>query len=436
LIGTELAGTAMAGKLPTEAAFTYAQFSLPEVRAALHGVLQSDAFSNSKRCCDFLSYVVEQTLAGAQHELKERTIAVAVFGRQPSYDSHEDAIVRIKASEVRKRLGHYYDGAGRHAPIRIDLPTGGYVPVFSRSEFAHEAEVSTAFTKTVVAQNNDEGLGRADLSGGDALLSGSVVLAARSRTSRILFALAACIFIFIIAMAGLWFHVWPDKPTFLDEFWKPALQSSSPVYLVTAAAPVFVAYAPGETAAHNTRTEYVATNDQYVGQGDMLASHLITGMLQRMRHPYEVKTSNGVDVRQLAMHTVVLIGYSSTQWEAISKDLRFYIDGERAGMITDHGQDTEWYPRHLTKDLHADEDYAIVSRFFDPGTRAMIVLVSGATQYGTEGAAMLVTDADLLRNALHDRPPGWETKNLQIVLHMKVIGNSPAVPEAVATYYW
>jgi hypothetical protein len=141
-------------------------------------------------------------------------------------------------------------------------------------------------------------------------------------------------------------------------------------------------------------------------------------------------------VRNLPRHTVVLIGYSSTQWESISKELRYYIDGEREGMITDYGHDTEWYPRHLTKDLHTDEDYAIVSRFLDPATRAMVVLVSGATQYGTEGAAMVVTDPELLKNALHDRPAGWETKNLQVVLHMKVIANTPATPEVVATYYW
>jgi hypothetical protein len=426
----------MAGKLPTEAEFTDAQVPPAEVRAALLSILQSHAFSSSKRCCDFLSYIVEQTLAGSQHELKERTIAVAVFGRQPSYDSHEDAIVRIKASEVRKRLGHYYDGAGRHASIRIGLPTGGYVPVFSRSEFPPESEVNTVFGKPVVAQNNGEALARAELLGSVVLPSSRVAWAGRSRKWRRLFALATCVFVLLIATAWLWFQVWRTKPTFLDEFWEPALRSSSPVYLVAAAAPVFVAYAPGETASHDKATEYVATNDQFVGQGDMLASHLITAMLQHMRHTYEVRAGNSVDVRQLAMHTVVLIGYSSTQWEAISKELRFYIDGEQAGMITDRGQNTEWYPRHLTKDLHTDEDYAIVSRFFDPGTRAMIVLVSGATQYGTEGAAMLVTNADLLRNALHDRPPGWQTKNLQIVLHLKVIGNSPAAPEAVATYYW
>ena len=168
----------------------------------------------------------------------------------------------------------------------------------------------------------------------------------------------------------------------------------------------------------------------------MLASDLISSMLRNLGHLYEFKMSSNVDFRDLTKHSVVLIGYSSTQWQAISKDFRFFIDDERSGMVTDRGQPTEWYPHHLTKNLHTDEDYAVISRVFDPETRAMVVLVSGSTQYGTEGAAQLVTNADLLRDALRDCPPGWEKKNLQIVLHMKVIANSPAAAEAVASYYW
>jgi len=117
---------------------------------------------------------------------------------------------------------------------------------------------------------------------------------------------------------------------------------------------------------------------------------------------------------------------ASTQWQAITKDFRFYIENEKGGMVMDRGRPTQWYPHNLTNDLHTDDDYAVVSRVFDPETRAVVVLVSGATQYGTEGAAQLVTNPDMLRDALRDRPPGWETKNLQIVLHMKVIANSPA----------
>jgi hypothetical protein len=411
-----------------------------DVRAALHAVLRSEAFSSSKRCCDFLSYVVEQVLAGSQHELKERTVAVAVFGRAPSYDSHDDAIVRIKASEVRKRLAQYYDGPGRHDAIRISLPKGRYVPVFTTFDHGEPPDLPDAKTSSVdewagaeQARNTEERTAASPAFGSNFVANVAAKPVART-SGKLAFTLLFGAVV-LVAAGWAWVHGL-SKPTFLEQFWAPALHNATPVYLVAAAAPVFVSYAPGETVPKTTQTEYVATNDQFVGQGDMMASHLIASMLRDMHQPYEMKASNAIDVRDLPARTIVLIGYSSTQWQSISKELRFYVDGERAGMITDRGKDTDWYPRNLTKDLHTDEDYAIVSRFLDPGTRAMVVLVSGATQYGTEGAAMLVTNTDLLRNALRDRPPGWESKNLQIVLHMKVIANSPATPEVVATYYW
>jgi hypothetical protein len=102
-----------------------------EVRLLLENILRSKAFSMSKRCGDFLAYVVEQTLLGHQHELKERTIGVAVFGRPASYDTGEDAIVRIKASETRRRLAAYYAEQGTELTVMLTLPSGGYVPQFA-----------------------------------------------------------------------------------------------------------------------------------------------------------------------------------------------------------------------------------------------------------------------------------------------------------------
>jgi hypothetical protein len=419
----------MNAKIPAEVDSTKTSLPAPDIRTALHGILHSEAFSNSKRSCDFLSYVVEQALAGSQHELKERTIAVAVFGRTPSYDSHEDAIVRIKASEVRKRLGHYYAGEGRDAAIRVSLPRGGYVPVFAPFDRRMEEVVPDRPGLDRPAEDDIAETGR-----NEAVEDNSAVPQQASKRRQKLTLAFAC-GVLILAGAWAWLHTRP-KTTFLEQFWAPALRNSGPVYLVAAAAPVFVSYAPGETLPVTSKTEYVAVDDQFVGEGDLLASHLIASMLQGMHQPYEVKGNNTIDVRDLPTRTVVLIGYSSTKWESICKQLRFYIDADKAGMITDRGKETEWYPRHVTKDLHTDEDYAIVSRFLDPSTRAMVVLVSGSEQYGTEGAAMLVTNPDFLRNALRDRPPGWERKNLQIVLHMKVIANSPTTPEVVATYYW
>jgi hypothetical protein len=66
----------------------------------------------------------------------------------------------------------------------------------------------------------------------------------------------------------------------------------------------------------------------------------------------------------------------------------------------------------------------------------MIVLVSGCTQYGTEAAAELVTNPVLLAEALRGAPDGWQRKNLQLVLHVKVIANAPASPQVIASHYW
>ncbi len=107
-----------------------APLSEERVREELNRVLASHEFRSSKRSQDFLRYVVENTLAGHGDLLKERTIGIEVFGRSTSYDPSEDATVRVKAGEVRKRLGLYYADQGAHDPIRLELPSGTYVPEF------------------------------------------------------------------------------------------------------------------------------------------------------------------------------------------------------------------------------------------------------------------------------------------------------------------
>src|SRR5579872_5267079 len=100
------------------------------IREELSRVLASHEFRSSKRSQDFLRYVIENTLKGHADMLKERTIGIDVFGRPTSYDPSEDATVRVKAGEVRKRLDRYYASEGRGQRLRIELPAGTYTPVF------------------------------------------------------------------------------------------------------------------------------------------------------------------------------------------------------------------------------------------------------------------------------------------------------------------
>jgi hypothetical protein len=90
----------------------------------------------------------------------------------------------------------------------------------------------------------------------------------------------------------------------------------------------------------------------------------------------------------------------------------------------------------LPADRKTDRDFAIVSRVFHPDTHAMLVELAGITSYGTDAAGDLVTSPELMAEALRDAPAGWQTKNLQLVLSVKVIGGSAASPKVVASHFW
>jgi len=101
------------------------------VREELDRILASAAFGRTERLKRFLRFVVEETLAGHQDEIKESTIALAVCGRDAGFDAKIDPIVRVDATRLRARLQEYYGGEGRSAPLRLELPKGSYVPRFS-----------------------------------------------------------------------------------------------------------------------------------------------------------------------------------------------------------------------------------------------------------------------------------------------------------------
>lgn len=74
---------------------------------------------------------MEHALAGEFDQLRERMIGVEMFGRQVDYDTSNDAVVRVRATEVRKRLAQYYAELDGSPAVCIELPAGSYVPKFS-----------------------------------------------------------------------------------------------------------------------------------------------------------------------------------------------------------------------------------------------------------------------------------------------------------------
>lgn len=101
-----------------------------EIRAQLDLILRSRAFIQSHRIRRFLQFVVEESLLGQPHRLKEYLIGLEVFDRREAFDPRVDSIVRVEARRLRYKLEEYYRTEGREDGIRIVLRKGSYVPIF------------------------------------------------------------------------------------------------------------------------------------------------------------------------------------------------------------------------------------------------------------------------------------------------------------------
>jgi TolB-like protein/Flp pilus assembly protein TadD len=100
----------------------------------LDRVLKSGTFEQADRLKRFLTFVVTEAVAGRRNELKEYVIGVQVFRREDSFDPRTDPIVRVQARRLRAKLVRYYREEGRGDQLVIDLPKGGYAPVFTRRD--------------------------------------------------------------------------------------------------------------------------------------------------------------------------------------------------------------------------------------------------------------------------------------------------------------
>jgi hypothetical protein len=379
------------------------------IRDELSRILASHVFRPSKRSCEFLTYVVENTLQGRGDSLKERSIGIDVFGRSTAYDPSDDATVRVKAGEVRKRLNLYYSTEGSHNRVRIELPSGTYVPEFR----AAEEVVPITPSETAPAP-----------------------VAPGARRLRPWMSAAAVVAVISAAsVAGIWFT--RARPTTLDQFWAPVLSGGSPVSLCVAWVPVYGIDKDPVPDQPPRPEELTLLRDQFVGGGDLVAASRLSSMLSGKKRQFYLRVGNAVSFNDLRTAPAILIGYSYTRWKEISSELRYFIDVSRRPIgVTDNGKPTSWTLPDLPRDRETDRDYAIVSRVFHPDTHAMLVEIAGITQYGTEAASDLVTNPELIEEALRNAPAGWQKKNLQLVLYSRVISGAPTPARVVASYFW
>jgi hypothetical protein len=407
-----------------------------EIRRQLAAVLASPVFHGSKRCQQFLEYVCERSLAGDMGALKERTIAVEVFGRQAHIDLGEDTIVRVGAREVRKRLAQFYiTPEGAAAEIRIDLPSGSYAPDFHYAAAAPEKPVAMPPVEPAPARSSRR-----------ALLTGCIAVSSAA------------------AAATLWKLSTPSpNAAAFQRFWDPVFRAQDPL-LIAIAHPIV--YHPSGRALRLSEqnlpqqeipvqrpidvppnqlngSDIVPVFNQYVGFGDMVAANEVTAMLARRSRPVRVRLASGIEFADLRKAQTLLIGAVTNRWTMeMQQAWRFRLSWKpgTSTVIVDtqskpNGGPSQWSVV-AKDDGSTPDDYMLVCRIHSAYTGGLILVAAGLKQFGTEAAGRLLTDPEQLGAILDKLQPGWESKNLQVVLHARVIANTPAMPEVVASYVW
>jgi len=120
---------------------TWERPGLRDERAELlHRVASSSIFRKSNRLREFLLFIGERKLNDSASFIREQEIWVEVFRRPADFHASEDTLVRVQASQLRKKLQQYFSEEGKDETLTIELPKGGYTPVFRARNPAPEAE--------------------------------------------------------------------------------------------------------------------------------------------------------------------------------------------------------------------------------------------------------------------------------------------------------
>jgi hypothetical protein len=240
--------------------------------------------------------------------------------------------------------------------------------------------------------------------------------------------------------------------TALDKFWNPVLDSSDPV-LFCVGQPVSLSPDPGAQPPLGievlqpapeipvTVQDLHRLGEQHVALADATTLSRLAGLLQSKRKTYHIQGRASTTFADLRGGPVVLIGAFNNEWTLrLTRQLRFTFDRDAHGMswIKDRQNPSlkDWVVDFSMPYVKLTEDYAVVSRIFDPTTQRMMVVVGGIAKFGTIAGGEFLTDPAYMEALARQAPNKWDRKNIQVVIATKVIKGNSGPPRVLAAHFW
>lgn len=398
------------------------EFSLFEKREELRRILESRYFSGSPKKIRFLEFVAEQTFRGNSDKLNEYLIGAEVYDRGPDFDQQRDPIVRVQAHEIRRLLKKYYDEEGKDNLIRMELPSGRYVPAFSRN-VSGEAGVTGQEPE---APSPLRRLSRFHLPLTVTLAALCIVLAVllamRGRQSTVPSPVHSAAF---------------ALPPNLDWFWRPFLPPADAPLIVIPNHPILRAAHDGDSqqtiaSGHEIpksslpefrdtihfrelkRFIFVPSLTDFTAVGETLGVVRLCELFFKAGDPCKVQPSRLVNFDEIKNGNAILLG-GSQNWSG-----RVFLDVEgfhlQSGIILNRqpqpGEKAIYRPEFDPVTNQLTRDYALVLMLPNERHDRRVLLIYGIYTQGSQAAIEFLTNPERmaeLRGALLNLSPDHKT---------------------------
>jgi len=455
------------------AKLTETKGDIASLQRHLREVIEGDAFKGSHRSGQFLQYIVGQAIAGHFESLKERVIGVELFGRSASYDTGDDAIVRVTASDVRKRLLQHYGKYGATSEFRISLPSGSYIPEITHcplGEAGKPDESSAALGITLKPDASSAPHRKSAPIPADLVASfpapPHLDTHPPKRRGRVRWLVSGIV---LVALnLALWGFYWSRlSRTELVSIsvlpWSALFGSSHAIELITS--DPNIAEIQGITGSQVSVSDYANHNyipvpnkltpeqDHFcriVLRGDNSAGvdapivAKVAALAQIKSKSIAVRAARSIQLTDLKSDNdfIFLGSPRSDPWFSLFSDqLDFLFEfdkGSRSEFIRNvhprPGEQRLYVPTALG--WATGDSYSIIALVKNPDQSGQVLLLAGANAEGTEAAGKFVTDLPRLSTELRKcgLAPSGPLRHFQMLLHLNTMAGTPNNIDLVACH--
>lgn len=385
-------------------------------RQQVERILRSPLFASSEIQRRLLRYLADRSFSGEAEQVKEYTIGVDVFGKQPlQYDPREDSIVRHQVGRVRQKLVEYYHTDGVNDPVVVALPKGGFRLAFEK--------------------RNGRAMGAA-AAGRNAWRAVSLVLA-------LLLLLSGAALVYSWSQGGLPRSAPQPWSSDLEWLWGPFVSSDRPM-VVCIGTPMVVRFTGNGYYRHHMLNEWdqvmawpavaglatalghprLAPWFNFTGVGEATAAFHIGRLLATRNKEMALTRSSALPWEQIATHNTVFVGPPkfNLQLKEIPVETQFVIipQGIR-NLRAAEGEPVIYQTRPSQVRPEEGESHCLISRTPGLQGRGVILLLAGNSGPDTQAAAEWVTSpehASELASRLR-LPDGRLPEAFQVVLNVR-----------------